>query len=104
MSLEDFDFLSGDADASWTRLSKASGIRKGGYAVLRGFPCKIVEVSTAQPGKHGHSKIHFIGLDIFTGKKYEDISPSKDTIEVNYYYNYYRVPLSVDTVVRTVLI
>ncbi len=84
MSMFDDDFLSGDADASWTRPSKASLIRKGGYAILKGCPCKIVEVSVAQPGKHGHSKIHFIGLDIFTGRKYEDISPSKDIIDVSY--------------------
>ena len=50
--------------------------------MLRGFPCKIVEMSTAQPGKHGHSKVHLVGLDIFTGKKHEDICPSKDNIEV----------------------
>ena len=81
-SVEDFDFLSGDAEASWTHPVKASSVRKGGYVMLRGFPCKIVELSTAQPGKHGHSKVHFIGLDVFTGKKYEDISPAKDTVEV----------------------
>lgn len=50
--------------------------------MLKQFPCKIVETAIAQPGKHGHSKIHFIGLDIFTGKKHEEICPAKDTIEV----------------------
>lgn len=79
---EDYDFNSGDAEASLSFPMKASSIRKGGYALLKGFPCKVVEMMTAQPGKHGHSKIHFIGLDIFTGKKHEDIYPSKDVIEV----------------------
>ena len=76
------DFSNGDAEASLTHPVKCSSLRKGGHVMLRGFPCKIVEMSTAQPGKHGHSKVHLVGLDIFTGKKHEDICPSKDTIEV----------------------
>ena len=82
-TVQEFDFVSGDAEASMTQLVKASSLRKGGYVMLRGYPCKIMEMSAAQPGKHGHSKIHFIGLDVFTGKKHEDICPSKETIEVS---------------------
>ncbi len=50
--------------------------------MLKGFPCKVVETAVAHPGKHGHSKIHFVGLNVFTGRKYEDITPSQDMIEV----------------------
>ena len=82
-TVQEFDFVSGDAEASMTQLVKASSLRKGGYVMLRGYPCKVMEMSAAQPGKHGHSKIHFIGLDVFTGKKHEDICPSKETIEVS---------------------
>lgn len=77
------DFLAGDAEASETLHVKCSSLRKGGLAMLQGFPCKIVEMSKAQPGKHGHAKIHLIGLDVFTGKKHEDICPAKDNIEVS---------------------
>lgn len=44
--------------------------------MIKGFPCKIVEYSTSKTGKHGHAKANIVGVDIFTGKKYEDISPS----------------------------
>lgn len=44
--------------------------------MIKGFPCKITEYSTSKTGKHGHAKANIVGIDIFTGKKYEDISPS----------------------------
>ena len=46
------------------------------HVVLKGFPCKISDISTSKTGKHGHAKANIVGIDIFTGKKYEDISPS----------------------------
>lgn len=73
---------SGDAEMSLTKPVKASALRKNGYVMLHGFPCKIVDMLTSRPGKHGHAKIHIVGLDLVTGKKYEDISPSTHTMKV----------------------
>lgn len=44
--------------------------------MIKGFPCKIVDYSTSKTGKHGHAKANIVGVDIFSGRKYEDISPS----------------------------
>jgi len=47
--------------------------------MLKGFPCKVTEYSTAKPGKHGSSKATVVGVDIFTNKKYEDTAPTSAT-------------------------
>eukprot|EP00049_Salpingoeca_infusionum_P023962 m.14434 g.14434 ORF g.14434 m.14434 type:complete len:149 (-) comp6289_c0_seq1:360-806(-) len=56
--------------------AQCSSLRKGGHVVIKGRPCKIVDMSTSKTGKHGHAKVHMVALDIFTGKKLEDICPS----------------------------
>merc|ERR1712110_290857 len=79
---DEFDFTSGDAGASNTYPMQCSALRKSGFVMIKGRPCKIVEMSTSKTGKHGHAKAHIVALDIFTGKKYEDLCPTSHNMEV----------------------
>merc|ERR1712050_69282 len=58
------------------------GIRKGSHLMIKGHPCKCVEVSTSKTGKHGHAKAHIVAIDIFTGKKLEDLCPSSHNMDI----------------------
>ena len=44
--------------------------------MLKGFPCKVTDYSTVKTGKHAIEKATIVGIDIFTGKKYEDGGPT----------------------------
>ena len=79
-SEEDLTFHPGDAGASDTIPIKAGSCKKGVHVMIKGFPCKVIEVSTSKTGKHGHAKVNITGIDIFSGKKYQESSPTSHNL------------------------
>ena len=48
-------------------------LRKPGYCMIRGQPCRITEIiQKAKATNKGNDRIHLVGLHMVTGKKYED--------------------------------
>ena len=43
---------------------QCSALRKSGHVVIKGRPCKIVDMSTSKTGKHGHAKVHLVAIDV----------------------------------------
>ena len=75
-------FESTDAGSAQTYPMEAGQIRKGGFIMIKGNPCKVSDVSTSKTGKHGHAKCHFVAIHIFNGKKMEDLVPAGHTTAV----------------------
>jgi len=77
---EETNFNIGNAGASETIPIKAGSCKKGVHVMLKGNPCKVIDVSTSKTGKHGHAKINITGIDIFSGKKYQESSPTSHNL------------------------
>ena len=82
MSEGEDKFEKTDSGASDSYPVACGEIKKGSYMVFQGRPCKVVGYTTAKTGKHGHAKAAITGIDIFTGKKYEDSKPTSHNVEV----------------------
>jgi translation initiation factor 5A len=75
-------FEQAQIDSPDTVRKDAGSIKKGGFMIIKDRPVKIAEVNTSKAGKHGHAKCHFVGIDIFTGQKMEDLVPSSHSVLV----------------------
>jgi len=69
MSDEENEFIQGDSGAEKITLVEAGRRKPGSLLIMKEeWPCKVVNFSTAKPGKHGSAKAMIVGKDIFTDK------------------------------------
>ncbi len=54
---EDIQFESGDSGAAMVMPKQCSALRKNEVALIKGRPCKIMDMSTSKTGKHGSAKV-----------------------------------------------
>lgn len=59
-----------------------SSLKKGSYIVLDGAACKITDMSTSRPGKHGHAKTRVTAVGLMDGKKRQMVMPGHDSVDV----------------------
>jgi len=57
-------------------------LRVGGYMIIDGEPCHIVDISKSKPGKHGSAKARIVAIGIFDGVKRSFVKPVDLNAEV----------------------
>ena len=52
---------------------QADALKKPGFAIIQGMPCRIAEINhKPKATANGNKRLHLVGTHIYTGKKYED--------------------------------
>jgi len=57
-------------------------LRVGGYIIIDGEPCHIVDITKSKPGKHGSAKARLVAIGVFDGVKRSFVKPVDLTAEV----------------------
>merc|ERR1711907_244729 len=81
MSDQDEQFENTDAGSSMCEKTDTNRLKNGSLVMIKGNPCKVTEVSTAKPGKHGSAKVILKGKDILTSKVYECTFHAGDMVD-----------------------
>ncbi|MCL5100745.1 MAG: translation initiation factor IF-5A [Candidatus Marsarchaeota archaeon] len=57
-------------------------VKSGRFILIDGIPCRVVEIETSAPGKHGSAKMRVTAVGIFDGQKRTLLKPSSGDVEV----------------------
>lgn len=57
-------------------------IKTGRFILIDNIPCKVVEIETSAPGKHGAAKMRITAVGVFDGQKRTLLKPSDADAEV----------------------
>jgi translation initiation factor 5A len=66
---------------SWTS-QQIRELKVGRYMVIDDEPCKIVELTTSKPGKHGEAKARIVAVGMFDGTKRSVVYPVTHKVQV----------------------
>ena len=50
-------------------------LRVGGYMIIDGEPCRIVDIAKSKPGKHGSAKARIVAIGVFDKQKRQFVKP-----------------------------
>jgi translation initiation factor 5A len=50
-------------------------LRVGGYMIIDGEPCHILDITKSKPGKHGSAKARITAIGVFDGAKRSFVKP-----------------------------
>ncbi|NYZ79270.1 translation initiation factor IF-5A [Candidatus Micrarchaeota archaeon] len=57
-------------------------LKVGKYVLIEDIPCKVVEIESSAPGKHGAAKMRVTAMGIFDGQKKTLLKPSDADIQI----------------------
>jgi len=66
---------------SWS-IKQVRELRVGNYMNIDDEPCKIVEITTSKPGKHGEAKARIVAIGIFDNQKRSVVFPVTHKVQV----------------------
>ena len=66
---------------SWTS-QQIRELKVGRYMVIDDEPCKIVDLTTSKPGKHGEAKARIVAVGMFDGAKRSVVYPVTHKVQV----------------------
>ncbi|MEM2916825.1 MAG: translation initiation factor IF-5A [Candidatus Bathyarchaeia archaeon] len=61
---------------------ETGSLKVGGYVIVDGEPCRIVELAKSKPGKHGSAKARVVAIGVFDGVKRTFVKPVDAQSEV----------------------
>lgn len=64
------------------RVIEATEMRVGTYLLLDGVAHQVKKMDVSKTGKHGHAKVRFEAVSVFSGKKKVMVVPGHDKFEV----------------------
>lgn len=65
-----------------TKPVDVGSLRVGGYMIVDGEPCRIVDITKSKPGKHGSAKARIVAIGVFDGVKKSIVKPVDANAEV----------------------
>jgi len=60
----------------------AKDLKTGRYVLIDGVPCRVVQIESSRPGKHGAAKMRIVGIGVFNKQKKVLLSPSDKDVEI----------------------
>ncbi|MGB9732638.1 MAG: translation initiation factor IF-5A [Candidatus Micrarchaeia archaeon] len=56
-------------------------VKEGRFILIDNVPCRVVDIETSAPGKHGSAKVRITAIGIFDGQKRTLLKPSSADVE-----------------------
>ena len=63
-------------------ISEVRELKVNRYIIVDEEPCKIVNISTSKPGKHGEAKARIETIGVFDGQKRSIVHPVKHKVQI----------------------